>query len=429
MRLNWFSPLPPARTGIVEWAAHVLPALCARAEVILWTDRQTWEPVPRVAAEVRTFRPGAVPWAEVQRADVSIYHLGNNAGHHGGIWQVSRLHPGIVVLHDLCLPHLFLNLFRDQLADFAGYRDALARSYGDQGRWLAPRTWDNRVPPDYLSDRCPQTALAVEGALGVLVHTRDTYDALRPAMKWPLAYQPLPYRPGQHSDVPRGGPPYRLVVFGHIGSNRCLDAVLEALALFGDCAPFHLHVYGPVWDEKHVSARVTALGLVRRVTLHGFVGDRELDAALAAAHLAINLRHPTMGEASLSQLRIWDHALPSLVSQTGWYASLPPTTVAHVHPERAVDDLCRHLEAFLRDPASFARMGAEGRRWLESHHAPEEYVDGLLRLCEEAQRYRPRALSYYLAGRAATEMSAWAGRHAEALSEQVAGPIVSLTAA
>jgi glycosyltransferase involved in cell wall biosynthesis len=426
MRLNWFSPLPPARTGVAEWAGHVLPALCARAEVVAWTDQAAWSPLPDV--EVRRFRPDEVPWAEVQRADLSVYHVGNNERFHGSIWRVSRRHPGVVVLHDLCLPHLFVNLFREHLNDFATYADEMGRFYGDAGRWLAPRVWDHRVPIDYMADRCPHTALAVEGALGVLVHTRAAHDALRLAQKWPLAYQPLAYRAEPRATA-RGGPPYRLIVFGHIGTNRCLDAVLEALARLGDGAPFHLDVYGPVWDQNHFKGRVKALCLRRRVTLHGFVGDRELDAALAASHLAINLRNPTMGEASLSQLRIWDHALPALVSQTGWYATLPTTAVAHVHPDRDVDDLCRHLEAFLRNPDSFVCMGAEGRRWLERYHAPELYADGLLRLCEEARRYRPRAVTYYLAGRAAAEMSAWTGRHGDALSEQAAGVIIGLTAA
>jgi glycosyltransferase involved in cell wall biosynthesis len=428
MRLNWFSPLPPARTGIAEWAAHVLPALCARAEVVVWTDQHDWQRPPGVAVEVRPFRTGAVPWGELQRADLSIYHIGNHSPSHGGIWQVSRRHPGVIVLHDLSLPHLFLGLFREELNDFPSYRDLLERFYGDAGRWLAPRLWDNRVAVDTVHARCPHTALAVDGALGVLVHTRAAQDELRPAMKWPLACLSLAYRMQRPAPaVDRAGPPYRLIICGHIGTNRCLDSILEALARFGDAAPFHLDVLGPVWDEGRIKGRIRELGLSRRVTLHGYVSDRALDTALARAHLAINLRNPTMGEASLSQLRIWESALPTLVSQTGWYATLPPTAVAHVHPERDVEDVCRHLEAFLDDPAAFARMGANGRRWLERHHSPEGYVDGLLRLCEEAGRHRPRAATYYLAERAAAEMRLWADRGADWMSEQVARPIVSLT--
>jgi glycosyltransferase involved in cell wall biosynthesis len=428
MRLNWFSPLPPARTGIAEWVGHVLPALCARAEVVLWTDQDEWELLPDVPAVVRRYRATSVPWAELHKADVSVYHIGNNDRFHGGIWQVSRRHPGLVVLHDLCLPHLFVPLFR-QLNDPAGYCAAMEHFYGDVGRWLAGMLWDQRVPTEYMADRCPHVELAVEGALGVLVHVPDGFTALKPMRRWPLAYQPLAYRPGRwNAAPPKGDKPYRLILFGYIGSNRCLGAVLEALAHFRDAAPFHLHVYGRLWNESYVRARVKALDLRRCVTLHGAVSDAQLDAALAASHLAINLRNPTMGEASLSQLRIWDHALPSLVSATGWYATLPPTTVTHVMPHHEGEDLVRHLEGFLHDPAAFARRGINGRRWLEEYHAPRRYVEGLLRLCDEARCYRPQAARYYLAARAAEEMSAWTADPADAIGERVAGHIVSLAA-
>ena len=64
---------------------------------------------------------------------------------------------------------------------------------------------------------------------------------------------------------------------------------------------------------------------------HGFTSEKKLDEALSQAHLAINLRYPTMGEA-WSQLRIWAHASQS-GSQVGWYATLPPDTVRFVRPD------------------------------------------------------------------------------------------------
>ncbi len=93
------------------------------------------------------------------------------------------------------------------------------------------------------------------------------------------------------------------------------------------------------------------------VTLHGFVPAEDLEAALTSAHLAINLRFPTMGEASVSQLQIWDHALPSLVTRVGWYATLPQETVAFVRPEHEITDIQAHLHAFVDDPGRYAHMG------------------------------------------------------------------------
>ncbi len=427
MKINWFSPLPPAGTGVAEYAAHLLPALCDRAEVVVWTDQERCD-VLDARAEVRRYQPDQIAWADLNRADLSVYHVGNNQEHHGGPWLVSRRQPGLVVLHDVSLPHFFVNLYRQRLKDRAGYCAHMERVYGANGRALAAEFWDHRVPPEYVAERCPLTELAVEGALGVFVHTPAAYEELKPRRRWPLACHPLAYRATPRpAPPPRDGMPYQLIVFGHISANRRLEYVLEALAHAERRDRFHLHVYGSLWDPRHIEQLAKAPALRGRVTLHGYVADAELDAALASAHLAINLRFPTLGEGSISQLRIWDHALPTLVSRVGWYATLPASAVAHVRPGHEVEDVRRHLDDFLRDPAAFARMGECGRRYLQEHHAPGAYVEALLGLCEEARQYRPRALSYYLAERAGAEMSAWCTDSAKAL-RPVAGQIARLVA-
>jgi hypothetical protein len=56
-----------------------------------------------------------------------------------------------------------------------------------------------------------------------------------------------------------------------------------------------------------------------------------------------------MGEASGSQLRIWDHALPSIVSKNDWYATLPSETVAFVSPDHEIEGVKYHLKYFLKN--------------------------------------------------------------------------------
>ena len=141
--------------------------------------------------------------------------------------------------------------------------------------------------------------------------------------------------------------------------------------------------------------------------VHGFVDDAALADALADAHLAVNLRYPTIGEASLSQLQIWDHALPSLVSSAGWYAGLPRDTVAFVRPEQERADLQAHLGAFLDDPARFARMGANGRRRLETQHAPDDYARAVVDVAATAAAFHPQAAAFGLAERVGVELGRW----------------------
>jgi glycosyltransferase involved in cell wall biosynthesis len=209
----------------------------------------------------------------------------------------------------------------------------------------------------------------------------------------------VPHRPSP--------PPYRLILFGYIDWNRRLNEVLKALALFPERGRLHLDVYGWLFNTEDAGARVRALGLDGLVTLHGFVPTMQLDAALASAHLAINLRSPTMGEASFSQLQIWAHGLPSLVSPAGWYATLPGETVAFVRPEYEQADLHAHWQALLANPERFVRMGEAGRRHLEAHHTPAAYAHAIIDLAAEAQRCRADAAARQLADRAAIEMSLW----------------------
>jgi glycosyltransferase involved in cell wall biosynthesis len=417
MKLNWFSPLLPARTGIAQYTMSLLPALGKRAEIVLWTDQTEWDPLLEKYAAVRYYQPERIPWAEFNRSDMSIYHIGNNPLAHGAIWQVSRRHQGIVVLHDLSLQHLFGGLFRDHWRDRDGYLAHMERHHDWEGRIAAEAFWNGKLSIMHMSEHYSLTALAVEGALGVVVHTHEGLVGQRQENACPVAYMPLPYAPSprSYSSCPRlgggqaGGPPYRIITFGYINVNRRLDSLLQALSTLPDGDLFRLDIYGQVWDSAYVHKQIQTLGLQGVVKLHGFVPAEELDGALAAAHLAVNLRNPTMGESSFSQLQIWDHALPTLVNQVAWYATLPESAVAFVRPEHEVLDIQRHLNAFLADPDHFVEMGTQGRRFLEEHHRPEMYAEALIDFVAEAQRFSPQAAAYELAIRVGTAMHGWIG--------------------
>jgi glycosyltransferase involved in cell wall biosynthesis len=418
MKINWFSPLPPARTDIAHYTTRVLPALSALAEVTLWTDQREWDQSLKTKTEVRQFRLGRMPWVELNRADANFYQIGNNPLFHSSIWQISRLHAGIVVLHDFRLHHFFDDIFRVKWRDLNSYCAVMENYYGEEGRRDAAESFHSDARNiAYMAERYPLTELAVKNQLGVIVHTHEAYDALASDAQSPIMLAPLPFAAGPASarvkstSAKQTGPPYRLIVFGYIGRSRRLPSLLKALAEFPEPAQFHLDVYGDILDdEDQLRAQIRALGLKERVTVHGFATEAKLDEALARAHLAINLRYPTMGEASGSQLRIWKHALPALVSTVGWYASLPANTVAFVRTdENEIADIQLHLRALLADPRTFAAMGKRGRRELEERHAPRSYANALLEMTRLSRQFRARIAANRLAERSGTLLSEWLG--------------------
>ena len=409
MKLNWFSPLPPARTGIADYTFGVLPALIKHAEVTLWTDQNEWDPAVERYAAVRQYQPDRIDWRELNRSDLSFYHIGNNHLFHASIWQVSRRAAGIVILHDFRLHDFFESLYRGKWRDQHGYLALMDTYYGRDGLKAAIE-FVNAEHADYdlMAQRYPLTLLALENALGALVHTQEAFEELRSTNRLPVVYAPLPSPVSSRTHSRRASRnPYHLIIFGHIGRNRRLNAVLDALAQIPGRQRFHLDIYGEIDDSKALRNQIHKLELKEMVSVHGYAPEAELDQALDAASLAINLRYPTMGEASASQLRIWDHALPSLVTKIGWYGSLSDEIVGHVRPEHEVVDIRAHLESFLEDPDRYARMGERGYRFVKEEHDPDAYAKTIVSLATDARSFMLRKTAYDLARRTGTEMGAW----------------------
>jgi glycosyltransferase involved in cell wall biosynthesis len=382
MKIHWFSPLPPQQSDIANYTVRLMPHLAALCDLTVWT---TAHDVPRAVKAIADVRQiDCLDWAVVNRGDACFYQIGNNPDFHGRIWEIARRHPGVMVLHDARVHHLVCGSCRREEGGDDRYLSAMIRHYGDEGLEVARAVLSGEREINDVVDKYPLAEAVLESALAAVTHTDEAARAAR--RRCPTLELPLPYPcPAKCERVPREEPvdarhPARLVVFGYIASNRRLDAVLEALAGLdvAERASLRLDVYGELWDEKYVRGRIAALALQEHVALHGFVGEDVLDAALRAADLALNLRNPTMGEASGSQLRLWAAGLPSLVTRTGWYASLPEDAVRFVDPHREQADIQRHLRDLIARPDSFAALGRAGFEHLRTRHAPAEYARRLL---------------------------------------------------
>ena len=391
MKLNWFSPLPPAKTDIARYTSELLPDVCALADVTLWTTQAKWDPCLLQQVPIQRYRVDRIPWPEINAADMSIFQMGNNPEFHGDIWQVARQQPGIVVLHDTSLHHFFERVYRRKLRDLDRYVEVMRRYYGREGAEAALRNFALKGREnDQMAMSFPLTEHALEGALGVLVHTTQAYECLRTVLSVPVCYVPLPFCTRESSNVEGvsewRAPPFRLVLFGYLGPSRRIAVILAALAAMSEREKFSLDIYGVLGGESEIKKQLKSLRL-RSVKIHGFVSDDELNRALSSAHMAINLRNPTMGEASGSQLRIWSHALPSLVSEVGWYASLPRDTVRMVRlGEHEIPDIQRHLRDFLKAPNEFKRVGEKGRMWLLAEHSPKLCANAIVELVSRVSR-------------------------------------------
>jgi glycosyltransferase involved in cell wall biosynthesis len=401
MRLNWFSPLPPARTDIAHYTARVAPALAERFEMTFWTDEAADAAFLPRGAEVRRFGPGATGDARFRRAafaGLNVYNLGNDARFHAAIAEVALAVPGVVILHDTRLHQFVFERSRTDAPPFASYFALARETYGPDGEAAARRIADSqgRLIDEHV-EAMPFVEPFLAAAIGAVCHSPAAAEEARRRSDTPLLTLPLPFASlAPPTPVARvWAPPWRLVMFGYLNANRRLEPILRALSHWRGAPDFRLDVYGALWDEPLVRRLIEAGGLEGRVRVHGFVPEAALDAAVAGAHLAFNLRHPTMGEASGGILRAWAAATPALVTDAGWYAGLPDDVARKISVASETADIRRAVLELARHPERYAAMGVAAHARLEALHAPARYASAL----ETALADRPRLMAHFAARR------------------------------
>jgi glycosyltransferase involved in cell wall biosynthesis len=357
MNVAYYSPLPPSRSGIADYSALLLPELEKRIDVVL-------------------ARPGR--FRRDPAADISLYHVGNDAEAHGWIVEALRRRPGVVVLHDFVLHHLVVGLTFAR-GDAAGYLAAMEREGGLVGRLLAYAVLDNKLPPlwETRPEDFPLAGEVLDHATGLIVHSRYVERCAREAgYRGPIVRIPHPAWPIPRLEPvqPEGDPLYGC--FGHLNESKRIEELVVAFARLRERRPdARLLLVGSL------ATRLARLELPGGVTHRDYVPEDELWSLMAACDAIVSLRSPTMGETSGTAIRALSLGKPLIVSDVGWFAELPGDAVVKVPVDKREDDtLVAALEA-LADPAVRATMGARAADLIEREHrvdlAAEAYAAAL----------------------------------------------------
>ena len=306
MKVAYFSPMPPERTGIADYSALLLPALGDRLDVT-------------VVKRGRRKAP--------RGTDVSLYHVGNNPDAHA--WIVDALHrePGVVVLHDFVLHHLVAGMTVGR-RNGHGYLDAMEREYGVVGRLLAHGVLDKRIPPLWESRPAdfPLASFVLEHATGVIVHSRTVSDLVRASgFTRPVWVVPHPAWPVNQIAPVRIATGPVIGCFGVVNASKRIPELLDATAKVREAHPdVTLLLVGPTSPGFDLERRLQRLGLAEEgLVREGWTDEARLWQLMAGADVAVNLRHPTMGETSGSVIRALSLGKPLVVSDVGWFSELP----------------------------------------------------------------------------------------------------------
>jgi glycosyltransferase involved in cell wall biosynthesis len=359
VKVAWFSPMPPERSGIADYAALVLPAVRERIDVDV-VRRGTKRP-PR-------------------GVDLAVYHVGNDPAAHGWIVEALRRAPGLVVLHDFVLHHLVSGMTLGR-RDAKGYLDALERDGGLVARLLGHAVIEKRIPPLWESRAVdyPLAREVLDHASSLVVHSRYVAGRARETgFRGPIAHVPHAAwpRPDVVPAAVSGAP--LVAAFGNLNASKRAPQLLEAFARLRRTQPgARLLLVGAPSPGFDVERRMQRLGLDGAgVELTGYVDEARLWTLMAAADVHVNLRSPTMGETSGTAIRALTLGKPLVVSDVGWFAELPDDVALKVPvDEHEVDTLTAALTLLAERPDVRARMGEAAEALARGPHAVESVAE------------------------------------------------------
>jgi glycosyltransferase involved in cell wall biosynthesis len=368
LRVAYYSPLPPERSGIADYSTLLLPALRWRMDVEVAVPRRR-RPVPR-------------------RTDASLYHVGNDPQAHGWIVDALRRRAGVVVLHDLVLHHLIAGLTLAR-GNAAAYIAAMERDGGAEARRLAEDVAAGRARPPWedAPERFPLAAEILDHATAVIVHSRYTERGVREegytgrVRRIPLAAAPVPAVTAAAID----GSPV-IGSFGHINPAKRIPQLLRAFARLRARRPkAKLVLAGAIAPGFELERRIEELRLGDSVVSEGYVDDRRFWSLLAGCDVVVSLRAPTMGETSAAALQALALGKPLVVSDLGWFAELPGDVVRHVPVGRSeVDVLAAALEELVGDETLRRALGEAAVEYVRAEHDLERVAEQYLAVLEWA---------------------------------------------
>lgn len=362
MTVGFYSPLPPARTGVADYSAALLAALSAGGSV-----------------EVNA-----------RNADIALYHIGNNQLH-SAIYRRALEVPGVVVLHDAVLHHFLLGWLSER-----EYIREFVYNYGDWAEDQARALWRGRArsAADPVYFRYPMLKRVAECSLAVIVHNPGAAAMLRshapdaaiyeiphlfagPAAP-PAAWDVIRLR--QRLEIP--GHVFLFSVFGHLRESKRLASVLRAFERVRPHAAMALVVAGDFVSkdlERSLGPLVAANPHIRRV---GFTEEPDFWRYAAASDACINLRYPAAGETSGISIRMMGIAKPVLMNGGLETSRFPEAACVRVDAGPGEEEMLAEYMLWLAGRTGDARaIGQRAAEYVCREHAPrraaELYWDAL----------------------------------------------------
>lgn len=379
MRLDVWSALPPAPSGVADYVAESLSELSRHADVVCRVE----DPLGVDPAIARAFALREASLAST--ADLGLLHLGNSPSQ-GFVWRAARSTAGVLVLHEWSLADVVRH---ETLArgDSRGWRREARLGRGATGSFFA-RLVEEGWGGDLLAVFFPMNEALIRRARGVVTLSRSVAERVRatssrvPVLALPSHFLPPPIIADRRAARRALGLPeerFLITCPGLATRAKRIDVAVAALGrLVSVGIDAGLVVAGGDPDGLAVGLAREA-GVASRTLVLGRLPEEGFFRALVASDVVLGLRFPSHGETSAAAIRALGlGACVVLTAGSETALDLPEGTCVCVTPGRSeLEEVVAVLLALARHPEWRSAIGTAAAGHIKRHHSVRGTV-GLL---------------------------------------------------
>lgn len=352
MTVGFYSPLPPARSGVAAYAAGLLAAL-------------------RRLGDVKTKGGG--------RVDVRLYHLGNNQLHRP-FYEQAMAEPGVVVLHDAVLQHFYLGSM-----DEAEYINEFVFNYGEWERDAATDYYRNRAASgmDWRYFTKPMLRRLAERSIAVVVHNpaaaRMVLDHNPRANVVEIAHYydcPFPPQPDARARtrIAWAADERTCVfgVFGYLRESKRLQTIVRAFVrLHAEYADTRLIVAGD-FSSPDLGKAIGPLLAHSGIRVYPHLPESDFWRVADAVDCCLNLRYPSAGETSGIGVRLMGLGKAVCFTDGDEVRNLPKAGCIRISPGlEETEELFENMKITVKFPEIRRAIGMRAAAHVRDFHGLE----------------------------------------------------------
>lgn len=380
-KVAWLSPLPPQRSGIANYSYWLVKGLGPYVDIDLYCDEPDLD--AGLKNDFQIF-PLSAFQSRHQLYDETIYHLGNNSLFHKEIYKLAWNFPATIVLHDYNLSAFLHDAFYLK-SDWRLYEEALVSGNGhSKASGFIPRLRRH-------GGTVPMSDAIVNRNRKVVVHHRWLKDQFADAEHVhviphfaKLNHEPVPTQIEAFKNRFQIDPKqFVITCLGFVNTNKLPQLQVEVAGrLLAQGYPVHLLFAGETAPEvKRLQAEVESSELRENITFTGYLDEVDYFSALFSSDVVINLRKPSMGEASGTLMHALAAGKSTIISDINQYREFPDRVCWKLtHDENEAQLLYEYLTVLLSNRSVREAISANALDYANSVLALDRVIPHWLRL-------------------------------------------------